>query len=221
MAIVHHPDPRTIVALIDAVPAGGTIATDCDGTVWTGDIGDDVVLAAAQDPDRFGCGPVDFEAYVARLKTDYEGACLFACEVLRHISPDDAADALRAVVPTTFAARRYFVEALQQAMARGVAVWFVSASPLLAVEVGAGIIRVTPTGMIGIELASEGIRAPWPIGEGKPAAWRARGMPSLDLAFGDSEWDVPLIESAATGVMLVRAEHDADVARSAADVRGR
>ena len=220
MAIVHHPDPHTIVALIDAVPAGGTIATDCDGTVWAGDIGDDVMLAASQDPDRFGCGPVDFEAYVARLKTDYEAACLSACEVLRHISPDDAADALRAVVPASFVARRYFVEALQEAMARGVAVWFISASPLLAVEVGAGLINVTPTGMIGIELTADGFRAPWPIGEGKPAAWRAREMPRLDLAFGDSKWDVPLIESAATGVMLVRAEEDDDVARSASDVRG-
>ncbi|MCO4760272.1 MAG: haloacid dehalogenase-like hydrolase [Myxococcales bacterium] len=220
MAVVHHPDPKTVLALIDAVPAGGHIATDCDGTVWSGDVGDDLVIAAERDPARFGGAEISFDAYITRQQTDYEGACLSACEVLRNISEQDAAEALRDVVPDDFTGRRYMVEALQAAMARGVSVWLVSASPLLAVQVGAGLVGLESAGMIGIELdPKDGFVAPWPIGPGKAAAWRARGLPQPDLAFGDSKWDLPLLNSAATGVMLVPAPKDALVTRSAAEVR--
>lgn len=221
MAVVHHPAADTVIALIDALPDGGVIATDCDGTVWNGDIGDDVVRAAANDPKHFGGPPVDVNAYEARLEVDYEGACLSACGMLRHVSAAEAKIALKAEVPASFAPRRYFTDALRDAMDRGVQVWFVSASPLLAVEVGAELIGFEPTGKIGIELTADGYRSPWPIDAGKPAAWRARDLPPVDLAFGDSQWDLPLLQSASTGVMLIKAHEDTDVNTTAAAIRAR
>ncbi len=222
MPTLHHPGAREVLALLDALPPGARVATDCDGTVWQGDIGDDVVVAAARFPERFASlpEPVDFDAYRARLDTDYEGACLYACDVLRGVDPAVAKACLRAVVPDDFAPRAWFVDALNDAMDRGVEVWLVSASPLLAVEVGAEIVGLQRAHKVGIELAEEGFVAPWPIGEGKPAAWRARGLPPADVALGDTRWDQPLLDSAVTGCMLVKAHLDPHKDTAASVLRG-
>ncbi|HAN31733.1 MAG TPA: hypothetical protein DCQ06_09075, partial [Myxococcales bacterium] len=60
MAVVHLPSPADVIARLDALRRGDWIATDCDGTLWRGDIGDDVVKAAAAEPHAFGLESYDF-----------------------------------------------------------------------------------------------------------------------------------------------------------------
>lgn len=220
MTVAHAPAPSEVIARIDALGPGDWIATDCDGTLWRGDIGDDVVRAAAAEPEAFGLESCDFEAYEELIRADYEGACLAACGVLRQADQAVAAAAIDRVLGADFSPRVWLLEALQDALKRGVEVWLVSASPRLAVQVGAKRVGIEPSQAIGIELAESGYRAPWPIDTGKPAACRSRGKSAPAVALGDTRWDMPLLQWASQGFMLTPADQDAHLLDSADSHRG-
>lgn len=218
------------LAAITALPAGAVIATDCDNTVWAGDVGDELVRLAEDQPHLFGERKVDFQAYAQQMETDYEAACLASAALGRTRAEPEVRAALASRLQAHVRPRVWLVEALLAAAARGVRVIAVSASGRLAVEVGLAQMGLWGhCDVIAVDPIDGGFRAPWPIGHGKPACLRAAGMTTVDLAIGDSRWDGPLLDFGRRGVLLVPAADDpttplsmaevhADAARAAAGV---
>ena len=207
------------IAVIAAVPAGGIIATDCDNTVWAGDVGDEIVRIAEAHPRLFGDRKVDFLDYALRLESDYEGACLASAALGLTPAAPEVRTALATRLRDHLRPRVWLVEALQSAVERGVRVIAVSASGRLAVEVGLDQVGLTgQCDVIAVDPTPEGFLAPWPIGHGKPASLRATGLSGVDVAIGDSRWDGPLLDFGRRGLLLVPAADDPSVMRSVAEV---
>lgn len=215
--LIENPEPAAVVSAIHGVAPGAWIATDADGTLWDGDVGDDVMRCAAADPTGWAAPDVDLEAYLARLEVDYHGACRHAADVAHRAPPEVARPALRAFLVPRLRLRRYLVDALLEAARRGVSVYVVSASPRLAVEVALGLFELGGMAIIALEHDEAGrFVEPASIGDGKVDAWRVRGLPAPALAFGDSRWDLPLLHSAGLGMRLLPAATDPHRDRAAA-----
>lgn len=212
LALFRHPEPPTVAAAIAALGPGSYLATDADNTLWAGDVGDEVVRRASSPPYHpWRQGDADFDWYQHEMERDYPRACQYAAEVLLRTDADAATPAVRSAIAARVQARLWLVEALQQAVQRGVHVWLVSASPRLSVEIGARLFGLEGCPILAVDcLAVDPPRfaLPVPIGQGKVDAWRALQLPMPELALGDSSWDLPLLESARVGLLLTRACDD-------------
>ena len=64
MQIIRDPLPGEVDAALDALRPGDRVATDADGTLWAGDVGDDSVrwVGAELEPTY------DVAAYLRRLE---------------------------------------------------------------------------------------------------------------------------------------------------------
>lgn len=192
MPLVESPEPAAVVAAIEAVPAGAHIATDADGTLWSADVGDDLVRCGA----RSDAWPeLDLAAYLALIDRDYRAGCLASAEFLRDADVPRAQADFRAFLE--LGPRTWLIDALRAAEARGVEVVVVSASPSIGLEVALAVAGVAWP-MVAVEVDIE----PAPIAEGKVEAWKASGRPRPALALGDSRWDLPLLRFAELGMRL-------------------
>ncbi len=214
-------EARDALAAIDAVGAGGCIASDCDGTIWAGDVGDELVRLAEAHPHLFPGAAVDTPSYFERMELDYIGGCLESAALTRTAAQRDVQAALLEWLQGRVAPRLWLVEALVAAAERGVRVVAVSASARLAVE--AGLRRCGLAGhceVIGVEPTPTGFVSPVPIGAGKVAALQRIGVRRVDVALGDSRWDGPLLCAAERGLLLRPGSQANDVQLSAAALRG-
>ncbi len=210
-----------VLAAIDAVPAGGCIASDCDGTIWAGDVGDELVRLAEAHPHLFPGVRVDALAYFERMERDYIGGCLESASLTRTLAEPEVRAALFDWLDRRLAPRLWLVEGLRAATERGVRVVAVSASARLAVEVG--LRRCGLAGhceVIGVDPTPTGFVAPVPIGAGKVAALQRIGVGRVDVALGDSRWDGPLLCAAERGLLLRPGSQASDVHLSAVALRG-
>lgn len=204
MPVVHHPSPAELVAFVDALVAGDHVAADADGTLWAADVGDDTVRCAAVRPDW---PPADVDTYLALIDRDYHAGCRAAAEVLRSLDRATVLDTLSAHFAVQLRPRQLLIDALRRAEARGAVIYIVTASPRWSAEAGARLLGVDWP-VIGIEpvgAAPGAFVEPVSVEHGKPAAWRARGLPRPALALGDSRWDEPLLEYAHTGLRVTHA----------------
>lgn len=215
--------PGEVLAALAALPPGARIATDADNTLWSGDVGDEVVRRAATPPfEPWRPGDADFPWYMEQMEVDYPRGCRYSAEVLVRVAADEARPALTQAVQAVVRPRRWLIEGLQAARARGVEVWLVSASPRLAVEVGADLFGLQGCGIVAVDCLSAEppeFLEPVPVGEGKVLAWRKLGLPPPDVALGDSRWDLPLLGSARVGLFLQRACDDPHCDTPADDIR--
>ncbi len=211
-------DPRDVLRAIRAVPAGGTIASDADETLWACDVGDEVMRAADAGTGPWPAGAADFARYEHDMNSgDYMEACRRSARTLAQV-PASAAQAALQPVLAAARLRRWLAEALQEASDRGVQVWIVSASPRPVVQWAAALHGFSPDRVIGIEVKEGVVVEPAPVGLGKVAAWRRRGLAKPDIALGDSRWDGPLLASAKVGFLLQKASLDPQCAAGAAEV---
>jgi phosphoserine phosphatase len=202
--------PAAVLAAIAALPAGAWIATDADETLWAADVGDEVVRLAAAATPPWAAGSADFAWYAREMaEGDYAGACRYAARVLALAPAAAAAEALQPVLAAV-QLRRWLAEALRAAMARGVEVVVVSASPQPVVRQTAALLGLPVRDVLGIEMDDRqaAVVEPAPVGWGKVEAWRRRGWAAPDLALGDSRWDAPLLVSARQGLLLPKASLD-------------
>lgn len=210
--IIEKPSIAQVLTAIAAVPTGGYIATDADNTLWAGDVGDEVVrFAGSADCAPWPSGVVDFAWYNRQMEEHYFEGCCFSAKILADVDPIAAAVGVRRSIGRHVRARSWLTQALEASRLRGVNVWIVSASPRLAVEVGADLFGVANWPIIAVDCIDGGKPAyiePIPIGEGKVAAWQQLGLPPPDLALGDSQWDLPLLRSARVGFLLERADRE-------------
>lgn len=201
-------DAPAVLAALAALPSGAVIATDADETLWAADVGDEVVKMASEGLGPFPKGAADFAWYAREMATgDYAHACRFAALLLAQVD----AEAVRSAMTPTLAkitVRRWLVDALREAMQRGVSLVIVSASPLPVVRWAADLHGLGAALVIGIEAHLGGVQEPAPVGFGKVDAWHRLGLTQPHLALGDSRWDGPLLQMAKHGFLLEKASKD-------------
>ena len=201
--------PEAVLAALGRLGAGARVATDADNTLWSGDVGDELVRLAGSPPFApWQPGQVDLDGYLLAMETDYAEGCRYAARILRHVAPADVVPVLDEALRQRVRPRRWLIEALRAAMARGVQVTIVSASPRLTVQRGALLYGLAQCEIIAVDTHSDAVVEPAPVGNGKVQAWQRRGLPPPDLALGDSRWDLPLLRSARVGLLLERACDD-------------
>jgi phosphoserine phosphatase len=211
-----------VAGLATASPA--VIATDADGTLWTGDVGEDWLTAleggeARVNLDhlrdlttRAGLGQVSSTSEVVRVaRAAYEDGSLdevtyFDLVALSFGGVDDrvARAAVRDALVAANLAARLVPETravLRGARAAHHRVVVVSASPRLVVEEALSLAGVIVEHVIGIE-PMEGhlrTRTPRPYGAGKASHLDAfRGAANVHVALGDSGFDAAMLARAAT-----------------------
>ncbi len=210
--IIEKPSIAAVLAAIAALPAGSYVASDADNTLWAGDVGDEVVrVAGSTDCAPWKSNSVDFARYNAQMEENYFEGCCFSAKILLDVDPIAAAESVRRTIAHHVRARSWLTQALEAARLRGVNVWIVSASPRLAVEIGAALFGVSAWPIIAVDCLNADKPTyiePIPIGDGKVAAWQKLGLPPPDLALGDSQWDMPLLRFARLGFLLERADRE-------------
>jgi len=201
-----------VLSAIAELPAGAWIATDADNTLWSGDVGDEVVRTAQTAPYApWRADDADLAAYFALMDVSYIEGCRFSAQLLASVDAGAARARLHDALSSRVVPRRWLVDALQAAIARGVHVVVISASPQPAVQLGVDLAGLVGAEVIGLECMltpAPHFVEPLPIGFGKPAAIIARGLPRPDLALGDSRWDLPLLHHARMGYWLTPASDE-------------
>ncbi|MBX5480380.1 MAG: HAD-IB family phosphatase [Myxococcaceae bacterium] len=218
-------------AAVDAVlrePARGrAVAFDADGTLWRGDIGEELLRYLACEgrlPALRGRRGI-YEEYERRVAVDPAGAYAWSVEVMAGIPARE----LEALCVELFQRRfegRLFAYArplVAELCAHGLEVWIVSASPLWPVQAGARALGVDEDRVIAVRcgldeagcLTGE-VETPVPCGEGKVHHLRARGIRPA-LAFGNGELDLPMLAWAERAVVLAPPDADNALTRAAAE----
>lgn len=206
------PDVR---AQIDPLlqPAAGrqAIAFDADGTLWRGDIGEDLMrLLAAEGhlPRHRGRAGI-YAEYERRVAVDPADAYAYAVEVMADMEEGALHELCRDFFARRFEGRlmpwvRPLFERLHEV---GHQVWIVSASPLWPVIAGARALGVPADRVVGVECdCEEGrltgrVRRPVPCGEGKVHWLQSRGVRPA-LAVGNGDLDLPMLAYAERGIVV-------------------
>lgn len=199
--------PADVLAAIAALPPGAWIAADADNTLWSGDVGDEVVrVAAAGAP--WTAHSVNLRRYFELMESAYEAGCRLAAQVLSEVPFDEARPRLEPALAATIRPRAWLVDALIAAMDRGVRFAVVSASPAPAIALVANVHGLGAAHVLAVTVdrhAPGGFVEPVTVGWGKVHAWQAQGWPQPDIALGDSKWDLPLLAHAKQGFWLIPA----------------
>ncbi len=217
-----------VVATLASLPPG-IVATDADGTLWTGDVADDWLAALEKDAaplnaehlravaSRLGL-PDDPRpgAFVQSARNAYDSGHLdeatffsLVAITLGHIEETAARRAITNSLAAANLPARLIAETLSVlagARAHGHRIVVVSASPKWVVEEALALARISVDRVIGLELTADQIhtRIPRSYGEGKRTLLRAyQGDAAAHLvhvALGDSGFDAPML--ACAGVAL-------------------
>ncbi len=213
------PDIRAVVEpLCDGSVPPGDVAFDADGTLWRGDLGEDLLryLLAERHLVHASAQNGGYREYERRHAANPQDAYTFAVKVMAGV----AEAKIRALCHDFFTRRfhgRLFRHArlLRRLGEAGHRVWIVSASPLCAVAAAADLVGVKVERIIGIAsscdsagLLTETILEPIPCFAGKVAALESRGVNRLLLAAGNGALDLPMLEHAERAFVV--APHDED-----------
>ena len=224
---------REVIARIDGVANGvGVAAFDGDGTLWSGDVGDDYFFALVERDDvrpaARACLDRDARAY--GLSTEGTGAAvakrLFEayqrgvypersiCEMMGRMTAEwtraeVSAFAERVIDGGGFASRVHAeaIEIAEALRARGHRTVLVSASPRPVVEAAGRRLGfaelVATTPLVDGDVLLAAVQEPIPYDEGKVSNLRALvGDAPLVAAFGDNAFDVPMLRAANVAVAV-------------------
>lgn len=187
------------------------MAFDADGTLWRGDVGEDLLrylIAEDRLPAHPGARGL-YAEYEARVEQDPAQGYAFAVEVMEGME-----ERILEAICLDFFHRRYrgrvfpFVRPLLQALvAAGYAPWIVSASPRWIVEAGAAELGLPPGRVIAVDceveagLLTREVKRPVPCGAGKVALLSQRGLKPA-FAAGNGELDQPMLEHADAALVI-------------------
>jgi phosphoserine phosphatase len=179
---------------VEALLHDGPVAFDADGTLWRGDVGDELV----RDLGRF----VEYER---RVSEDPIAGYTWAAEILEGM---DEAELLERC--TRLFARQQLFDFVRPLLARLTAadadVYIVSASPRWAVLPGARLLGVSDDRVIAVDADLDGrrigrVRRPIPCGPGKVHHLEARKLRPA-VAFGNGDLDEPMLAYARAAVVV-------------------
>jgi phosphoserine phosphatase len=198
----------------------GAIAFDADGTLWRGDVGEDLLLHL----DQAGVLPGSFAHYEQLVTQHPEEAFAFAVEVMEGMTEDDVLAHTEAALGPHPEGRAFpFVPRLLRALERaGNALWVVSASPFWPVRATANGLGIPAERILAVRCdVREGrlrgpARRPVTAMAGKAEALHAHGV-FPEVAFGNTALDIPLLEAARHGVVVLPAGDVGKLAHTARD----
>ena len=200
---------RDLIRELERAPRGA-LAFDGDGTLWSGDVGEDFYFGIL-DSGTMGASArdalldearkvVEVRADIARVGRDYYAAYhagrvdeLLVCEVMTWISAGWTEGETRAfvdsVIDDAFVERLHpeVAEVARAARAMGHEIFVVSASPRPIVEAAAAIAGIPRENVIAADAIVQGdrfiaaVRRPIPYGPGKSSALRAKLEERSDL----------------------------------------
>jgi phosphoserine phosphatase len=188
----------------------GVAAFDADGTLWDGDIGEDVLRELIRCGSLIDPPPRPYEEYEHRVRRDPADGFAFAVRLMRGMGEAEVLDVSRRVFADRFASAVFddVRACLHHLVARGWQAYVVSASNRWSVEVGAGHLGVPADHVIAVSVAVEDgrltdrVAAPVPTLEGKPILLRRIAGRDADIAFGNSVLDLPLLLTSRTPVAV-------------------
>jgi phosphoserine phosphatase len=205
--------PGPVQAVVDDLLRDATpprpVVFDADGTLWRGDVGEDLLRLLGQ---RRLLGPHSdgvYARYEQILERDHAAAYAFAVEVMAGL---DEAELQR--LCGDFFAERYsgrifrFVRPLLKSLTdAGLTPWICSASPRWAVLPGAGALGIDPGHVIGVSCDVETgrltgrVTTPVPCGPGK-VTWLHRHGVHAALALGNGDLDVDMLLDAKRAIVV-------------------
>jgi phosphatidylglycerophosphatase C len=205
-----------ILSVVEEVARQGSLAAaafDADGTVWTGDFGEELLRDLAARGRLIGQPPGDPHAIYERLFVeDPPRAFAYCVEVMRGLKVSDVERWSDDLYDSHFAARvfpsvRKMIDLLRKA---GVAVYLVSASTAVTIRRAAMRLGLDPALALAVEgridsqaRYSGEVIAPVTTGQGKVEALKGRlGQRRLSLAVGNSLFDREMLELAQRAVVV-------------------
>ncbi len=208
-ACLGPSDRGRLIEVIEG-PAG-VAAFDGDGTLWDGDVGEELLARLAASGKLLPpAGRDAFDEYASRFRRDPAEAFAYAGRAMAGL-PEDlvASEAERLLAERVaggiFPPMRELVSRLQ---ARGWSLYIVSASNRWSVAPAARLLGIDPDHVIALEVMVERglltteVRHPIPTLAGKPSLLRDRAGRDADLAFGNSTLDLPLLEASRFSVAV-------------------
>jgi phosphatidylglycerophosphatase C len=209
VALAAFPAPvRQAVAGLLATP--GDVAFDADGTLWRGDVGEELLRALAHQrmlPKHQRPGV--YEEYERRVEQDPIAGYTWAVEIMEGLAEPALSAECSRLFDARFAGKmfRWVKPLIALLHARGSKCWVVSASPIWAVRPGAAALGIPDERVIGVQSDVEGgvltrrVHAPIPCGEGK--VWRLKERncrPALGVGNGDL--DLPMLAYSASALVV-------------------
>ncbi len=210
LAAVLNPQAFALVSpLLRVAGEGRPVCFDADGTLWRGDVGEDLLrFLAANDRLPLHRGDRDvYHRYEQIHDVDPPAAYAFAVEVMEGLDETVLSGWCNDFYAQRFAGRLFpFARPLLQAFAEaGYQPWIVSASPRWAVEAGARALGVA--NVIAVDTAldagtlTSAVVRPVPAGEGKVFHLKQRGLNPV-FAAGNGALDFPMLELAAHRLVI-------------------
>jgi phosphoserine phosphatase len=207
--VLPPPVQQVIDALLAEGGRGRPVVFDADGTLWRGDVGEDLLRLLGQ---RRMLGPASdgvSAKYERLLEADHPAAYAFAVEVMAGLDEQE----LQRTCDEFFAQRyegrifRFVRPLLASLTGAGFVPWIVSASPRWAVLPGARSLGVEARHVIGVccdvvdGKLSGNVLLPVACGPGK-VEWLARHRVTPVLAFGNGDLDLDMLAAAKAAVVV-------------------
>ncbi len=204
LARVLSPSARAVVEA--ALADDGPVAFDADGTLWRGDVGEDLLRWFGATGVLPGNPPGVYQRYEDLVAQSPERGYAFAVEVMTGMEESNVHSLCARFFAERFHGRLFsFTRVLLSAF--GSRVWIVSASPRWIVEAGARALGVDPSRVLGVDCPIEGGRLAMPVkspisaGQGKVELLKVRGVKPV-LAGGNGELDLPMLEYARRALVI-------------------
>jgi phosphatidylglycerophosphatase C len=221
------PEALAVVAPLLEKPAapGAAVAFDADGTLWRGDVGEELLRElVAQDRLPRWRGRRDlYQVYEEKVAQDPATGYAFAAEAMADWEEAALQDYCRDFFRRQMASQLFpFTAPLLRALAAaGHEIWVVSASAVWPVIPGAAWLDVPPERVIAVQVEVEGgrltarSRRPVPAGEGKVELLKARGVRPV-LAVGNGNLDEPMLAYAERALVVAPFGQDNGLVKAAA-----
>lgn len=217
-----EPEIRKAVEDVAARGPSAAAAFDADGTLWSGDIGEELLRELALHRRLIHPPPGDpFGVYERLFQHEPRRAFAFCVEVMRGLSVADVERWSDELYEARFSSRVFpsmktIVEMLRRA---GVRVFLVSASSAVSVRRAASALGLDPSLVLAVEGSVDGhglfagaVVPPVTCSEGKMEALRGRlGSEKPAIAFGNSVFDREMLAGAERAVLVAPRTSDRPV----------
>lgn len=208
-AVLNPEALKAVVPLLATPGAGRAVCFDADGTLWRGDIGEELLrYLVAEDRLPAHLGERDlYQRYEKIHDADPPAAYAFAVQAMAGLEESTLVSWCRDFYQRRFAGRLFpFTRPLLAAFSgAGYQPWLVSASPRWIVEAGARALGVANVIAVDCEVhagrLTPQIKQPVPAGVGKATLIQQRGL-EPSFAAGNGELDLPMLELAATRLVV-------------------
>lgn len=193
---------RAVQAFLDS-EAPRAAVFDADGTLWRGDVGEDLLRYLGANGLLPNAPPNVYARYEAICASDPVTAYGYAVQVMAGLEEARLRQLCESFFTQRFAGRVFpFVAPLFEVLSRaGVDVWICSASPRWIVEAGAVVLGVPTRQVLGVDAEvthgtlTDRLKLPVTAGPGK-VAWLTKAGVRPGFAAGNGELDRDMLEAA-------------------------